>query len=345
MTLKINKNKLSKREVLKKAKESGNLQNFYRHNYAAYKAAKDNGWYADVKNLIGQRHSITKEECHEIALLYNRPRDWERGNARSYSYAKRLGWIPELTKHMKRIVDFTDDSCAEIALLYETRNDFAKKAPSAWNYAWRNGILDIVCAHMKPQGSKAKRIIYVFEFEDNHAYVGLTYNIDVRIEAHLTNKKSAVYRHIKETSSHYTFKTLSDWLPEEKASKLEEKTIDEYRSAGWTMLNTMHGGGLGACKQRYTKEFCAAIAKGFHYKKDFMTQCPVIYSVAHQRGWFKEISAHMEKWTKNKEKWPDEKIREVVAGCRNRHQVKLEYNSLYQYLCRNHLLDKYFGAK
>lgn len=333
--------KMTKRKVLEIAKKLKTLHNFYYCAYPAYKAAIEKGWYDDVKKLIGQRHSMTKEECHEIALKYHTPKEWEQGDARSYSYAKNHKWIPELTTHMSRIVDYTDDSAAEIALNFETRTEFARKAGGAWNYARTHGILDKICAHMVIRGSKRERIIYVFEFDDHHAYVGLTFNIKVRLSCHLTNTKSAVYRYIHETGCNYLFKTISGWLSEKEAQDEEQRMIEKYETDGWTMINSMHGGGLGACPKKYTLEYCKQVASGYHYKKHFMENHPAIYETVHKNGWQKEVFAHMEKWTKCKERYPDCIIREIIANCKSREDIKRLHNSLYQYLQRNNLMDKY----
>ena len=322
----------------------GNLITFRRKAYNACAAAHKYGWWNDIKMMIGQRLSMTKEECHKIALRYHTPREWERNDARTYNYAKNHKWIPDITIHMKRIVDYTDESVAEIALNYETRTEFARAVGGAWNYARTHGILDKVCAHMVTRGSRRERIIYVFEFDDHHAYVGLTFNIKDRLSCHLTNTKSAVYRYIKETGCNYLFKTISGWLPEKASQDEEQRMIEKYESEGWTMLNTMHGGGLGACRKKYTFEYCKQIASGYHYKKLFMEENPSAYQIIHKNGWQKDIFAHMEKWTKCKERYPDEKIREIVRKCRNREQLKKEHNSLYQYLLKNKLLDKYIPS-
>ena len=170
----------TREESIALALKYGTLEEFRRRAYNAWLAARQNGWFDEIKELIGKRHPMTKEECHEIAQQYNTPKEWERGDPRSYSYAKGHKWIPELTTHMNRIVDYTDDSAAEIAMNFETRTDFARKAGGAWNYARTHGILDKICSHMVIRGSKRERIIYVFEFDDHHAYVGLTFNIKDR---------------------------------------------------------------------------------------------------------------------------------------------------------------------
>ena len=328
-------------EAIALAFKYGTLEGFRRHAYNAYAAAHKFGWWSEIKALIGQRHSMTMEECHEIALRYHTPKEWEIGDSRSYSYAKRHGWIPEITTHMKRIVKFTPESCHEIALNYETRTEFARNEGGAWNYARIHGILDEVCSHMVIRGSKRERIIYVFEFDDHHAYVGLTFNIKNRLSCHLTNTKSAVYRYIHETGCNYLFKTISNWLPEKEAQYEEQRMIEKYEADGWTMINTMHGGGLGACCKKHTLEYCKKVASGYRYKKQFMEEHPSVYQAVHQNGWQEEVFAHMEKWTKCKERYPDNIIREIIADCKIREDIKRKNESLYQFLQRNNLMDKY----
>ena len=334
----------TKKEAIALALKYGSPNGFQRHAYNAYITARDNGWYPEIKKLISQRQSMTKEECHGIALKYHTPKEWERADPRSYSYAKNHKWISDITSHMNRIVDYTDNSVAEIALNYETRTEFARGTPGAWNYARTHGILDKVCAHMVIRSSKRERIIYVFEFDDHHAYVGLTFNIKDRLNCHLTNTKSAVYRHIHKTGCNYLFKTISGWLSEKDAQNEEQRMIDKYEADGWTMINSMHGGGLGACRKKYTLEYCKQVASGYHYKKHFMENHPTIYQTVHQNGWQKEVFAHMEKWTKCKERYPDEKIREILADCKIREDIKRLHNPLYQYLLKNKLLDKYMPS-
>lgn len=331
----------TREESIALALQYGTLVEFRRRAYNAYMATLQNGWIVEIKGLIGKRHSMTKEECHAIALQYNTPKEWERGDLRSYSYAKRHRWLPDITKHMSRIVDYTDDSAAEIALNFETRTEFARKAGGAWNYARTHGILDKICAHMVIRGSKRERIIYVFEFDDHHAYVGLTYNIKDRLSCHLTNTKSAVYRYIHKTGCNYLFKTISGWLSEKEAQDEEQRMIEKYEVDGWTMINSMHGGGLGACRKKNTLEYCKQVASGYHYKKHFMEDHPSIYEAVHKNGWQKEVFAHMEKWTKCKGLYPDNIIREIIADCQSREDIKRKCSSLYQYLKRNNLMDEY----
>ena len=57
------KNNITKKEVLRTAKESGNLQNFYRHHYAAYKVAKDKN-----ENETEMTEELSEETGERILL-------------------------------------------------------------------------------------------------------------------------------------------------------------------------------------------------------------------------------------------------------------------------------------
>ena len=47
-----------------------------------------------------------------------------------------------------------------------------------------------ICSHMIPLSNSQNRKIYAFEFEDNYAYIGLSYNPVTREKEHLREKDS-----------------------------------------------------------------------------------------------------------------------------------------------------------
>ena len=94
---------------------------------------------------------------------------------------------------------YSIEECAEEAKKYTTKTEFIKKAPLHYSHAIRKGFLNKICNHMEKQGSPLKRAVYVFEFADNYAYIGLTSNLNRREKEHLTNHFSVVFRHIQES--------------------------------------------------------------------------------------------------------------------------------------------------
>lgn len=139
----------------------------------------------------------TKEKCSEEADKYDTKSAFRNGSPKAYSSACRHGWINEICQHMKLLKTYYSmKECAEEAKKHTTKTEFMKKTPLHYSHAIRKGFLNKICDHMEKQGSPLKRVVYVFEFEDNYAYIGLTSNLNRREKEHLTNHSSAVFRHI-----------------------------------------------------------------------------------------------------------------------------------------------------
>jgi len=333
----------TKERCVAKAVELGSIRELSKHGNGAYQAIKRNGWLDEIRTIIGQRIPMTKEECQEIANGFKNSRAWEKGHKRSFMTAKRNGWLEELRSHMQPIVRYTKKDCQRAARKFKSRTEFQKGVPSIYVYAQRHGLLNEICQHMPRRGSHYSRIIYVFEFKDHYAYVGLTYDIERRKKEHLKDSLSPVFQHIQETKQKYKFKLLTDWLTKDDAAIRENELIEEYRSNGWNMLNRMPGGGLGSGPILYTKDVCASEAKKYEYKKDFKEANESMYVVAHRNGWLKEICAHMKKYPSSRLKWTDEKLKVVVIECKTKHILEDRYPGAYSYILKHHLVDKYFG--
>ena len=113
-------------------------------------------------------------------------------------------------------------------------------------------------AHMIPLGNAYKRMVYVFEFPDNSAYIGLTYDEGQRKGAHLGSEKSPVFRHIQETGQYPEFYRLTkndkgeivktedlSYIEAVDAQKLEHDALKMYKEDGWKVHNVAPAGSLG----------------------------------------------------------------------------------------------------
>jgi hypothetical protein len=99
------------------------------------------------------------------------------------------------------------------------------------------------------------RYIYVFEFSDNSAYVGLTSG-KKRKHQHFNDPTDPVCIHITETNLQPIYDIVTNLMSEEEASELEKYYIKKYRNDSWNVLNTSEGGGLGGNYIIWTKEKC-----------------------------------------------------------------------------------------
>ena len=98
---------------------------------------------------------------------------------------------------------------------------------------------------MIPRGDKYHRCIYVYEFSDNHAYVGLTYDLNKRKKNRKRDISDAVSIHINKTNLKPIIIKLTEYLPVKKAIIMEKHYYNKYINEGWKILNRVKTGGLG----------------------------------------------------------------------------------------------------
>jgi predicted GIY-YIG superfamily endonuclease len=234
------------------------LNDFRISEWNAYNAAKRNGWLPEIVSKLKRKHKDwTFDELKKISEKYNKPLDFKMNDKQAYDAAVRRGWISDLTKNMTggQGKSLTKDEIQKIAYEYPSRRAFELGNKSAYTQAQRKGWLSDVTKHMQYLGNQYKRLVYLFKFDDNSVYIGLTYNKDDRYMSHLTSPNSAVFRHIQKTGLQPKFEIISDdYIDVQDAANLEVCKIQEYRNLGYNVLNTMKGGGLGSCKKKWTKE-------------------------------------------------------------------------------------------
>jgi len=162
---------------------------------------------------ISEKKVWSLEQCKVDAEKYASRTEFSVQSGKVYAYAYKQGWLDQCCSHMvqkkKTNGYWTKSRCAEAAKKYQTRTEFSQEEESAYTIAKRNDWLDEICTHMERQGNSNQRKIYVFEFSDNHAYVGLTWNPEERYKSH-TEQRGPVFKHIQKTGSPYDFKLISD---------------------------------------------------------------------------------------------------------------------------------------
>lgn len=213
---------------------------------------------------------------------------------------------------------WTEERLAEEALKYNTKTDLIRANESAYQairaYNKKNpGFLNKVCSHMKVLGSKFFRFVYVFEFEDKSAYIGLTYNVKRREYDHLRKETSKVYIHIKETNYKYNLFTLNENpILVEDAQELEHETKLKYIKNGWNVLNegsTGRGiGSIGGNNLKWNKDKCIEEALQFNHRWEFQKKSQPAYRSASNNGWLDECCSHMDIKIKPPGYWTKENV-------------------------------------
>lgn len=235
-----------------------------------------------------------KEKCHEEALKYETKSDFKKYSAGAADSAFVNGWFNDICLHMnefKKPNDFWDDKekCQKEALKYTNKTDFKKYSCMPYDYSRRNGWLDEICSHMKIKGNLKKRFIYVYEFPDNSAYIGLTYNIEKRNNEHLTENNSTVNKHINKTSLQPILKIITEKPIEvNEASLMEGKILNEYKEKGWNILNKIKTGGIGGII-KWDYKTCKLEALKYSNKTNFRIYSKISYESARKNNWLNDF--------------------------------------------------------
>jgi predicted GIY-YIG superfamily endonuclease len=181
------------------------------------------------------------------------------------------------------------------------------------------------------------RLIYAYEFSDNHVYIGLTQNLKERIKSRRNDKDDAVTKYENKTKLIPIIKIIHDFINYELAGKLEIETIENYKLNGWEILNISKGGGLGgnyAGPRKWTIEKIKESALKYETKSDWHKYDGTSYDIClkyYDKNFFKECTSHMikrKKIVKNK-KWTPEKIKESGLKYQTKAQWNLNESSAY----------------
>jgi predicted GIY-YIG superfamily endonuclease len=299
----------------------------------------------DSDNKIPYGHWTIKENCRKESLKYKTRYEFQKGSVSAYNSSWKNGWLDEICQNMVEVrkpYGYWDikENCLEESLKYETRNEFRKGPNRAYESSRKNGWLDEVCKDMEVVGNLKMRGIYVFEFEDNYAYVGLTYNFKKRYSEHINDINCVVYKHIKETNLTPKFIQLTDYMDEELASKEETVWENKYISNGWNILNKKKTGGLGGCILIWDYDSCIQEALKYETRYEFSKGSPGAYRSSLRNGWLDEICGDMVERKKPDGYWDiKENCKKEVLKYKTRNEFKKGSNGAYQSSFRNGWLD------
>ena len=258
-----------------------------------------------------KKRILTNDDLMFIASFYDHRTDFRKKESSIYNLCLRRNIIEDVCSHMKVKVHFNveKDEILKLALKYNSRMEFKNNKDDGWayHYAVRNKFIDEACSHMEPVGNKYYRCIYVYEvYEFKTCYVGLTYSLYRR---HLQHQNPRFYSAINEFCKLNDINLpepiqKTDYLPKDKASKMEKYYVDKYKDNGWVVLNKQKPGNLGGSKDNitYTKEMCIELARKYKNRSEFAKDYVTAYKYVRLYGWQNEVFAHVndEEIKKNK---------------------------------------------
>jgi hypothetical protein len=282
-----------------------------------------------------------KQKCCLEALKYETRGEFRKKSGSAYNFCLKNKCIDEVCRHMREIKKpkeyWTKDRCQEEALKYSTKTEFIKNSNSAYCKSYDFGWLDDICKHMVFLGNKYRRGIYVYEFTDKYAYVGLTYNFESRKKQHL--KRGPVFEHTK--LSNFNFKILSDYCDIEISKKLESEYCEKYYNEGWKLLNKAKPGACGGGLRKWTKSICKQQAMEFNDIKDYIRKNKLSYRSAKRNGWLEEITQHMIKLdTKKYKYWTYDRCKEAISKCISVNEFRKKFAGGYGACKKNNWIDE-----
>jgi predicted GIY-YIG superfamily endonuclease len=280
----------------------------------------------------------TKEKCQEEALKYKTKTDFRINCTQAYGSSIRNKWIYEVCSHMRKNKSYiwTKEFCQEESLNFASRNEFKNKSRYIYQISLKNGWINDICSHMIIIGDLYKRCIYVYEFSDNCAYIGLTSNLDRRFSEHL--KKGAVYNHLQKNNI-YNFKKLTEYIDVDLAKKLEEKYVNEYKKNGWIILNKYKTGSIGGQKF-WTKEKCHTESLNYKTRGEFKNKSQSCYQISLRNKWLDDICVHMVKIRNSNGYWTKERCKEESLKYSTRWEFGKNCISGYSSSYKNKWLDE-----
>ena len=282
----------------KEAAESCNTRNEFRIKfYGAVKYSKKYGFYDDIcHHMLVIREIWSLDKCINLSVRCKSKTEFLNKYPAAYSFAFKHNFLDKICSHMMVVRNrngyWDYDTCKLEASKYLSKKEFKENSQSCYTIASNRGWIDDICSHMLSTGNRYNRCIYAWEFIDNTAYIGLTYNINERIRQHKKDRTSSVYKKLKCCDG--ICKQLTGYIDVE-LSKIEEANyVEKYRRDGWIILNKAKTGTVGSGIRKWTLERLQSEALLYNRKVDFKKGSPIAYDTAIKRKLINDICKHMQ---------------------------------------------------
>ena len=254
---------------------------------------------------------------------------------------------------------YTYQYCYTIAKKYNNVYDFKYENPICYQKSKENGWFDdfVWLSKFKDDiTEKIKRhVIYVYEFEDNHAYIGLTNDLKRRDTQHRQvrfyhNNTKKISDGVLDYSIENNIripdvKVLEEHLTRKDAQTAEQKWLNIYKENGWLILNKVKCGSLGSPVKTYiTEEEIFEEAKKYKTMEEMRRNSRIFYNRMIRCG-LKEKCFPNAKFVKNMSK-PNNYTEKFLNDIKEKYPTKTllrkyEY-TIYRYLYNHNLLNTYY---
>lgn len=244
---------------------------------------------------------------------------------------------------------WTYERCKEEVSKYNTKKELYEGNGSLYITICKKGWHHLTSELELSSNNILQRLIYVYEFSDNHCYIGLTYNIKDRNNSHLKKGRSQVYKHIIKTGLAPKLVIKTDKLYIKEAVKMEEIVLKQYINNGWIVLNLAKTGSTGGFS-KFNIENCIKNIKKCKSIKEFRNKYKAEYNyiIKHNLNKDNEIIILLfNNMRKNKLKKYSNKEACRLEASLYKNRLKFNIGSPTAYKCAriNGWLDEFFKIK
>jgi hypothetical protein len=232
---------------------------------------------------------------------------------------------------MKKVKKWTKEEILADSKRFKYRNLWRVKSKGAYAAAVKFNILEECYSHMAETRNpyKCGGVIYVFEFNDNSCYVGLSSNLKKRFGSHM--ERGPVYKKIS-SGAIFKFKILEHKTDYPLETKEKEKFWAAYYELNsWELLNDKKSlGALGGSIVKWSKKRIEESSKRFTSIKDWREGEEGSYRAAIRLGILDRLSIGK---VKGKGKGEDNplfnKPNDLVRGSKHGNSVLCESDVLF----------------
>lgn len=263
---------------------------------------------------MGKWNRWTIDSLKKEASKYTTRMDFERYSKTAYTYANKHHFLQEIGSHLVYTkARWSDERIMERAKKYNTRGEFLKYDRGAYDASLRSGKHNYFCDHMEMKTTNELRDIYLIEFGNKIAYVGISYNVKNRIKHHKENRTSPLYSFLND-GRQYRVSILYENLSPKEASKKEKEEIAKYKDMGYTMLNKSDGGELSGIINIWSEENLKKEALKYNTKRDFMIGNPKAWKATYHKKLQDIVCAHMPVHTSPINKYTVDKLYKITSN-------------------------------
>jgi hypothetical protein len=290
-----------------------------------------------------REEKLTFDVCKEEALKYKTKSEFKKNSSTHYNKCVKNKWLSNVCSHMVELIKpknyWTYERCKEEALKFSNRTDYSRCGNWSYYVALNNGWLDEICEHMIPKGSLKKRCIYVYEFKNNVAYIGLTYNFNSRWTRRKNDKNDVVYQYMQLTGETPIRKQLTDYIDLPNAQRLECEYVQQYKDDNWRILNRVKTGSLGGAIVKWTRDKCVDEISKYKSLFEFRESNNNCLSAIYKNGWL-DLLTPLNKVKMSNNYWTKEKCFDAAKQCKTKKEFYLRFRGGYASSKKNNWFDE-----